>query len=134
MVAFDMRDAVMAPEFMDSFQVIRRNQAVNNYGRAQNTPQFTANAVGVVTPASAKQLERLPDMQYIGKALSIVTTYPIQGPTPGVDPDLIVWNGDNFVVQLLDDASNYGPGFVTVVCTSIDSTELPPQAPGVGQP
>jgi hypothetical protein len=134
MVAFDLRDAVLAPEFMDNFQVVRRSQQIDNYGRANNIPVWTVVAIGVVTAASPDQLRRLPDQQNMSKTIEIVTTFPLQGPSEGVDPDLISWNGNAYIIQILDDWSNYGPGFVHVVCTSTDSVEQPPVSTGVGQP
>ncbi len=134
MVAFDLRDALLVPEFLDSFIVTRRAQNVNNYGRSENTVLWASTALGVVAATSPNQLNRLPEQQHIGKSIEITTTFPIQGPIEGGSPDIIVWNGDNYVVCLLDDWSNYGPGFVHVVCRSMDSTEIAPEAPGVGQP
>ena len=134
MAAFDMKDAVLIPEFMSSFGVQRREQNDSNYGRAQNTPIWTIQGIGVLTAASPNQLVRLPEEQHMSKTIEIITTFAIQGPSEGICPDLIFWNGDTYVVQILDDWSNYGPGFVHVVCTSMDSVDEPPKVWGVGQP
>jgi hypothetical protein len=134
MVAFDLKDALLTPEFLDSFMVQRRSQAMNNYGRAQSLVLWTQPVLGVVTAASPNQLARLPEEQHQAKTIEIRTTFAIQGPSEGVSPDIIVWNNDNYIVQILDDWSNYGTGFVHVVCTSMDSVDAPPVAPGVGQP
>jgi hypothetical protein len=134
MVAFDLRDALLAPEFMDQFLVLRRAQAVDNYGRAQNQILWTRPAVGVVTPATPNQLARLPEQQYQSRTIEIVTSFPIQGPSELNSPDIIQWGLDFYVVITLDDWANYGPGFVHVLCTSMDSTDIPPLNPGIGQP
>lgn len=134
MVAFDLRDALLAPEFMDNFLVSRRAQAVDNYGRAQNQVLWTRPGIGVVTPATPDQLERLPEQQYQSRTIEIISTFPIQGPSETDSPDIIQWGGDIFVVIALDDWANYGPGFVHAVCTSMDSTDIPPLNPGIGQP
>jgi len=132
-VAFDLRDALSAPEFVDQFRVLRRDQNIDTTGRARNTPMAVVGALGVVTATSPNELVRLPEEQHQSKSIEITTTFPLHGPAEGLSPDLILWHGDTFVVTLLDDWSNYGPGFIHVVCSSMDGVDLPPEATGVGQ-
>lgn len=121
-------------ELLSTFTVIRRAQSVNNYGRAQNTMLWSAPARGVIAPTLPDDLSRLPEDQYSRKSFSVYTTFPVQGPSETNSPDILVINGDNYIVSSLDDWSFYGPGFVKVIVTSMDSTDVPPEIAGVGQP
>ncbi len=134
MVAFDMKDGILFSDILDTFFVLRRLQDINNYGRAQNTQEWSASILGVVTPTSPRNLKRLPDEQRQAKSIEVITSFPLQGPSNLNSPDIVSWNGDNFVVIVIDDWSNFGPGWVHAICTSIDSVDLPPIASGVGQP
>ncbi len=131
MPAFDMSDVLLDPDFLDTFVVRRRVETVGNNGRSVVTNSDTST-FGVVTAGSDNKLERQSDQQHAGKSLSIVTIYPVRGPAPGYQPDLIFWGRDWFVVDKLEDYSHYGPGFVQVECSSIDSTDEPPGPMGGG--
>jgi galactose-6-phosphate isomerase len=133
-MGMDMRDGVLSPELLSSFAVQRREQNDNNYGRAQNTSLWTIPGRGVITATSPDQLVRLPEEQHMSKTIEIVTTFGLQGPSNGLCPDLVFWHGNEYVVQIIDDWSNYGPGFVHAVCTSMDSMDNQPEVRGIGQP
>lgn len=114
--------------FMDSFTVVRRVETINQYGRVNWTPtQFTAT--GVVVATSPNDLQRLPEMQYMNKSISIYTQWQLQGPSPGHQPDEIIWHGSQYLVRALDDYSGYGRGFIMVICVSIDAVDPAPAMP-----
>jgi len=129
MPTLDVADA-FDPSFMDSFIVIRRTEAVNQYGRVVTTEQ-RFNSTGVVTATGPDDLQRLPEMQYMNKAITIYTRFKIQGPSDGYQADFILWHGSHFIVQTLDDYSGYinEQGFVTVNCTSIENLDPAPLMP-----
>lgn len=118
------------PSFWDQITVLRRVQGLSQTGRVQiTTTTFTMQAV--VVAASPNDLQRVPDYQHMGKAISVYSITPrLQGPaidTAGVQtqPDHIVWHGSTFVVKLLEDYSGYGRGFTHVVAESVHTPDPP---------
>jgi hypothetical protein len=117
----------------EPFTVLRRQQTIDAFGMAQlQTPRL--NAVGSIGPVSPDQLSRLPDQAHQAKTLNVVTTTRLYGQAKSPDgamylPDLLLWKGDYFVVQALDDYTQYGAGMVQAICTSIDYTEAAPAMP-----
>lgn len=128
MPTLDVNDA-FDPSFIDTFVVTRRTEIVNQFGRATFTAQVF-EATGVVVPTSPNDLQRLPEMQFMNKSISIYTQENLQGPSPGMMPDEILWHGSQFVVHALDDYSGYGRGFLMAICLSIEAIDpAPPQIP-----
>lgn len=124
---------------VDVFSVYRRNQTVDNYGRAQILPLVINGVYGVVTAAGPNDIKREEDKQYMDKSIVIVTRWRLQGPSPSVtdpvtgqpsperQPDVIKWGGSYFLIIQLDDYSSYGPGFVQAVARSYDYMDVAPQ-------
>lgn len=135
MPLLDVNDA-FDPIMMDEFQVIRRVQTISNKGRVvvAETPM---TATGVVTAASPDDLQRLPEAEYMNKAISIYTPFRLQGPAQdeaGVVtlPDQVLWHDSVFVVRAVDDFSGYGRGFVSAVAVSVGAVDPPPIPAPVG--
>lgn len=135
-VPLDFKDALLAPEFLDSFQVIRRVQLENSNGRVSSKDALPVNTRGVVVPFTPDTLRRETDMQTEFKSLSIITTFLLRGPSTTACrdkdgntllPDIIIWNKDKYLITALDDYSSYNPGFVDVVAVSLDYIDQPPQ-------
>ena len=131
-VPFDMKDALLAPEFLDTFQVIHRKQTVDSNGRVQLINWLPQLARGIVTPFTPDSLRRAEDMQYEYKALSITTTFLLRGPSTNQNspstfaPDIVIWNNDQYLITALDDYSNYNPGYVKAIAVSIDFVDQAP--------
>jgi hypothetical protein len=122
--------ALTSPMLADSFSVIRRTQTVGSNGRATMAQQTISNLSGPVYPSDDNDLKRLADEQITGKAITVITRFALYGEVEVAgtqyQPDIVVWRGDNFLVKHLEDWSNYGPGFVLAICTSIDVVDQPP--------
>lgn len=121
----DVSDVLLDPMIADRFTVKRRVQSVSAHGRTSITTTEIPNVVGVVNAASPNDLERLDDSQRMGRHLSIVTKYRLVGPAPGLQPDLIHWGGDDFIVQTIDPYPQYGQGFVQAIVGSINIIDQP---------
>jgi hypothetical protein len=118
------------PSFLDTFTIIRRVQIISQFGRVRLVEKrFTG--IGVVVASSPNDLQRVPEMQYMNKSITIYTQWKLQGPAPGMQPDEIIWHGSQFLVRSLDDYSGYGRGFITVICLSIDSVDPAPYLPDI---
>jgi hypothetical protein len=121
--------AITSPMFADTFTVIRRQQTVGDNGRVTFNPTTFPNLHGTVYPSSKNDLERFPNLQVMGKALSVVTRFALRGESEvtGTDfaPDIVQWHGDNFVVMDLQDYSSWGNGFILAICQSMDLKDVP---------
>jgi hypothetical protein len=129
MPTLDVSDAFDA-SFMDDIVVLRRSVSITSKGRTQVT-EVPMSASAVVTAASPDDLARLPDSEYMNKAVSIYSQFRLRGPSRDeagneTMPDEILWHGSRYVVRALDDFSGYGHGFVSAVAVSVDSVDPAP--------
>jgi hypothetical protein len=123
----DVSDA-FGPEMMDTFTVIRRVEVMVN-GRSTTTETPFKNVEGIVAPSSPDDLQRLPEGDYMNKALTIITPFRLQGPSPNYKADEIEWpvvSGNRYLVRVVDDYSAYGEGFIQAVAASIEAMDPPP--------
>lgn len=128
----DVSDVLLDPVLAQTFQIKRRTETVGSNGRV-SISEITHSSIGVICMASGNQLSRLDDSQRMGRHLSIVTKFRLQGPTEGKQPDLIYWEGDWFIVQDLDIYTQYGAGFIQAVVGSIDVMDQPPFTSPLGR-
>lgn len=134
MPLLDLSRVLVNPLLTDTFTVNRRTQAVNNYGEASTTTVATPDVGGVVFPSDENDLRRLPDMDVQAKAITVITTFALRGESETgsgggevqFKPDVVVWNGNNFIVRVVEDYSNYGAGFIRAICSSMDRVDQPP--------
>ena len=125
MPTLDVGDA-FDPSFLDDVTVIRHSSQINDKGRrVDNTTGFSIRAV--VVAASPDDLQRLPDVEYMNKAISVCAMSdqfsdkaPLQGPSEFTAADELLWHGSSYVVMTIQDYSGYGRGFIqaTAVSTS----------------
>jgi hypothetical protein len=130
----DVADLLLDPDIADTFSVIRNKQTVSLSGIAETLNSYTfRNVIGVVTAASPNDLEMLPEVEYQTKAISIVTKFRLRGvadvSNTQFQPDLVVWHGDNFKVETVEDYGGFGAGFVQAIARSIDHVDAPPAYP-----
>lgn len=136
MPTLDVNDA-FDPSFMDSITVVRRIQQISNKGRVMLS-ETARTVAAVVIAASPNDLQRLPDYEMMNKAIRITSPqFRLQGPV--VDelgnqtlPDQVLWHGSMYVVTSLDDYSNYGRGFTSVIAISMTQPDAPVMGPPVG--
>jgi hypothetical protein len=122
----DLSDAILNPDLAHRFRVLRRTDRVQDDGRTQIDVEHSfIDVVGVVTMASPDDLQRLPEDQRMGRHLQIVTRFALRGPSPGHQPDLIEWGGDQFVVKWFDPYPQFGSGFYSAVVGSIEAIDQP---------
>lgn len=126
MATLDVSFVPGCAEFGDIFQVVRRAEAIDNFGRSSTT-QVIATALGTIYPTGDNRLVRQEDYQRGAKTLTLVTTYRLQQAAPGYQPDVVLFRGNQFVVTSVEDFSQYGAGFVVAECSSMLSIDAPPQ-------
>jgi len=91
-----------------------------------------AKVRGIICAASPNDLNRLAEIDFSTKYLSIVTKFRLQMTSPGYKPDLVLTNGDYFIVKTVEDYARYGPGWVQSIAASIDYQDQPP-SPGASR-
>lgn len=118
----DVSDITLDPDFADSVNVIRREATVNNFGEGSTPAPVTfSDVIGTVTQASPNDLERrIPDYTASGQVISFVTPFRLYGPAKDglqrFQPDLIEWNGNTYVVKVLEPYTRFGAGQVQALC------------------
>lgn len=120
----DVSSVLLDPFFADSFDFVRQPEVVNGYGESTvPQPQQFTRQVGVVTMAHPNDLDRLPEADRSARTISIVTKVRLQGPSPGIKPDVVTWGGNRYVVKLVEPYVRFGAGFVQVLAGSIDTQQ-----------
>jgi hypothetical protein len=127
----DMRVALQNPYTVDYFSVVRRVETVNGFGESVLTTTTTNSVAGVVVAAPPSSLDRQANMQVAPKWIDVITMFKLYSESESAakteyQPDIIVWQGNNYVVKTLGDYSKYGLGFVTAGCAIVDSQATPP--------
>jgi len=126
----DVSAALQNPYTLDSFSVLRRKQFVNNFGQTKIESERFDGVRGVVYPEGLNDLSRRAEVQTNAKSIVVITKFGLRSESKTVDqceyqPDVVVWNGSNFLVVRVEDYSKYARGFIKVAATSIDIVDPP---------
>jgi galactose-6-phosphate isomerase len=119
------------PLLLDTFNVVRRVETVNNSGESVQSLSASVGVYGVVK-SIGDRLDRKAEEDSSQKDLRIFTKFALRGESrDGVPtdwkPDLIFWHGNNFIVKNVRDWGSYGIGYVAAECNSIELVSMPPQ-------
>jgi galactose-6-phosphate isomerase len=125
MALLNLSLVVTNPMLCDWFKVRRRTVIVGGNGRASTSDRLI-KAYGVVQADGDNTQERPKEAANGRKTISVITKYPLQDQVRFALPDIILWRGDEYLCESLDDMTNYGPGFVEATCTSQDAQDAPP--------
>lgn len=130
MSMLDMSSALTNPMLLSNFDVNRRVQTVDDFGTGSTAITPFTGLFGVIYPSDDNDLKLLPDLRVMGNTLTVITMFALYGEAEanGTDyqPDLVIWNGDSYLVRVVEDFSNYSAGFIKAICTSIDLVDQPP--------
>lgn len=110
----------------ETVQINRRPQTIVNTGRGAIGPIMTYTAQAVVVAKTPDDLERGPDYQIMQRTIQVDTSFALQGPASGFQPDEVIWHGTTFIVTSIEDFSKFGVGFVSAICRSVIATDVPP--------
>lgn len=110
MALIDVSELMTDPDFVDQISVIHRAPVVNSLGENSLVETFQ-DTIGSVQPASGATLKRLPE----GLRTENVNSFWIKGQiiSDGKNqyPDLLVFRGHTYEIQLVTDWSNFGAGY-----------------------
>ena len=114
------RDSI---EFLDTFDVTRSIQTIDNNGRAVNTPKVYPGIYGIVNTSGSAILNHFPEAEHLTGKIVVLTAWRL---TPGrgqtdIDADLVLWNGRTYEVEQIGDWSRLGTGYVKALCSLKDT-------------
>jgi len=119
----------------EHIEVLRRHAAIDDSGRSrvERIPALRYRVRAIVVPQSPNDLTRTPDYETMNRTIEVNTTFSLQGPSPDILADFVVWHGSVFMVTDLRDYSKFGDGFIMAVCQTaqlpaaavIDGDDLP---------
>ena len=116
----DVTEALLDPDFVDMTLVCHRQvQTVDEDNFPINTPQEIPFS-GVVTVDRALEAKRMASGQSIGGAILIVTQFRLTQGQPGLDADIVTYQGRNYRVTFADPYTAYGAGFVQAHCELVE--------------
>jgi galactose-6-phosphate isomerase len=124
MPTIDMSEVLLSPEFMDTVTIYRRTQQVSDFGEMTtvNKPFYNVGVVVTTTPPNA--LLRGEDEQNEPNTFTIISTFRLQGPTTNTQPDLVLYLGNQFIIDSVEEYTRYGSGFVEARMSSIDYSDM----------
>jgi hypothetical protein len=111
----DVSDLITDPDFVDPIMIIHRQSIVDQYGNnrldEQGEPSF-----GSVQPASGKTLQRIPEAFRVASVMSFWVKGKIISDGRCQYPDIIIYKGSRYAVQVIFDWTNWGEGFSEGTC------------------
>ena len=115
-MAIDVTEILVDPDLTSPFSVISSTAVIGTDGRVTITQQPACPEIGVVVPARSSLL-RAGDGSRLNASIDIYTQALLTNGSKTDDvnsqpPDIIVWNGRQYTVTVVQDFSDYGVGFV----------------------
>lgn len=103
-----LADLLQDPDLVLPFVILRRAEGmVKGRSVITETPE---DATGVVQPAMARELERLPEADRVKSTIAVFTVAPLRvgDEAQGISADGIVWRGDTYTIAAVEDWTQYG--------------------------
>lgn len=129
MPLIDTSELLVDPDFVEPVTVLRRMQLVSEQGRVSTQNQSFMNVIACVQPQSDEPMVRGTDSQLLPALISVHTKFRLRGISPNFQPDIVIWNGNQFVVNKVFNWSHFGLGYVMAECSSMDHLDEPPGGP-----
>jgi hypothetical protein len=116
MARIDVDGLLDDPDFQDEFTVVRSMETVGTDGLASFV-STTFIASGVIQPASGRSLLLLPDSARVQGAIEIWTKDSLHMNDGYYAADIVSWQNRSYIVSNSEDFTNFGAGYVHVICT-----------------
>lgn len=110
MALITVREVTRDADFLDPVLLIHRKPFVDEFGENKLQEQVV-NTFGSVQPASGKALKRLPDALQTADVRSFWIQGAIIADGQCAYPDIIVYRGLRYQVQVVFDWLNFGESF-----------------------
>lgn len=125
MPTLDFSDVILSPELNDRFSLIRRTEVVSEAnGRSATTEVQTDGHIGIVTFGAGGN-KRDEDAQNASRTLNVITKIRLREAAPGVQPDVILYDGQRFTITKVEPWHRTGSGFV-VAQALLQAASVPP--------
>lgn len=125
MPTLDFSDVILSLEFNDTFSVIRRTESVSEVtGRSTITEVQTDGLIGIVTFGAGGN-RRVEEAQDASRTLNVTTKFRLHETSPGVQPDIVLYNGQRFTITKVEPWHRIGSGFV-VAQANLQAASVPP--------
>lgn len=118
----DLSEIVSDSDFTQAVTRVQRTESVNSYGET-TTSNVSTTIQAVVTSPGKPGMQRFEDYQSYADMIQVTTTSRLNGPAVGQQPDLIVWQGQTYVVAVVNDYAAFG--FTRAQCKLTDLQEQP---------
>lgn len=117
MALIDVTELLTDPDFVDAMSVLTRVPSVNSLGENYLT-ETTQVSVGSVQPASGRVVSKLPELFRVANVSSFWFKGKIVATAPGRYSSIILFKGERYQVQTVNDWSNWGAGFCEGTCVA----------------
>lgn len=118
----DLSEIVSDPAFTQAVTRVQRVQTVNGFGET-TTGTVSSTIQAVITSPGKLGMQRFADLQTYADVIQVTTTSRLNGPAVGQQPDLIIWQGQTYVVAVVNDYAAFG--FSRAVCKLTDPQGQP---------
>lgn len=125
MPRLDVNEVLLDPDLSDTFCVRRRAESFNEKGRTQVTEDTIPGITGVVTPMDPAKLDRRDDGQIADRAIRVSTPFALRTASTGFQPDVIVYDGTEYLVVKVKSLRRFGQGFYKAEAASFHITDNP---------
>lgn len=117
MARIDVTELLHDTDFVDNMIHVSRTSSVNSKGETLTT-ECNKETVGSIQPASGKAISRLPDELRQGNVMSFWMQGTIVTTSPGKYPDILIFAGSRFQVQMVFDWTAWGQGWCEGLCVA----------------
>lgn len=116
-MAFELQDVVNDPDLAEPFTVLRQPGSFQQNGWQTSTPQ-TIQAFGVVTVATQKALQMLPEADRVNAERMFIAECPmyVTSEDNSITSDILIWCGVKYRVMVVGEYENRG-GYYCAVAT-----------------
>ncbi len=117
MAQIDVTDILSDPDFVDKIALVTRVPSVNSYGE-NILNESKLDTIGSVQPASGRAINRLPEALRVANISSFWFKGKIVASEPGKYSSILVFKGQRYQVQTVQDWSNWGSGWCEGTCVA----------------
>lgn len=111
----DITDILADPDLVDPMSIVRRTPCVDSFGENKLTEQ-SFQTYGSIQSVSGKTLLRLPEAFRVMNVMSFWVKGQIISDGKNRYPDLLIFRGSRFAVQMVFDWTNWGDGWCEGTC------------------
>lgn len=126
MAELDVSEVIRDPLFTSPVTLVKKGQTYDTYGNPTWVEEESKSLDAVVT-SDMKNLERVPEaLRCAGMILVRFMIDDAPEGFRGVGYDTVLWRGRSYVVKDCADYSQFGQGFIRMICWPGDSISAEP--------